>query len=267
MSFITTLDTFQKNGGTLSPEDQIILSSPDKITAIEQDSSYTLFAPIHPNLLSTPEAPDDMSSLIVASSTAIHSRIKTNHLVLFTSDKRAEAEQFVIDNPEHDLIHTTPAGYWLERLKLFNERSFGQVGTEVAYGFWNLAAARLVAQTQSDTITLFANMDNTTSTLWMLELVGLLGREDYNPTITLYANGANKDPIHTQKDAIKDLANPALIEWFNLLQEHDYKTDDETVRLHQLFEKYVKDNSSLQPQDIVGLRHTLTQETLAVLDL
>ncbi|NBX67089.1 MAG: hypothetical protein EBQ96_08850 [Proteobacteria bacterium] len=86
-------------------------------------------------------------------------------IVIFTSDRKKEAEAFVAANKGYALIHTTPAGKALEDLKLFDHMS-----PKLAYLFWFFLSARLIIENQMpDDVLFFGNPDNKTSTAYGIE--------------------------------------------------------------------------------------------------
>lgn len=208
------ISDFIKNSD--APEDLILGAAPDKIQRLLDDPSYRLFKPLATHLDNN-EFPYDLGSFLFAGATLVTgASAETNKLVLFTSDRRHEAENFVLENPDHDLIHTTPMGYYLEKLRLFEERSFGKLGAGPSYLFWNMAAAKLIAQTTSEHIKIFANKDNQTSTLWMLETPALA----HNPLPQSFEliDGSNTE--HHDRESILQFARPGLLEWNTLLSNY-----------------------------------------------
>jgi hypothetical protein len=223
--------------------DTILALSPEKRDAIEKSQFFMLMQQV----LDGTEAPYDIASLQIAfTPLLLREDATTKNLVLFTSDRREEAEKFVLDNPHHDLIHTTPMGYWLEKLRLFDKRSWGEAGTEVAYAAWNIASARLIKETQSPEITIIANPENQTSTLWMLEMLAL----QHNPIpqkFHVYTSSMQEEPVTLDREEILHLENPALLEWMCLMDDHITAPNDfglyQNLIEHELADKFLKDTS------------------------
>lgn len=91
-------------------------------------------------------------------------------LILFTSDRRNEAEQIYDSNPEnYVLIHKTPLGGIFEELRLFDD-----MPGDIAYLAWYIIAERLITENSPKQVTIVGNPENTTSTLWNFELPLLL---------------------------------------------------------------------------------------------
>ena len=93
--------------------------------------------------------------------------VRTPHQpVIFTSCRKAEAEDFVAANPGHALIHSTPAGAALEELRLFDQMSM-----KTAYLHWFYLSARFVVENAfPDNVLFFANHENPTSTAFGIEI-------------------------------------------------------------------------------------------------
>lgn len=233
------------------PEDKILANSPEKIAAFESEP----FFPLYQSFLDEPQEQVGLHSLLFRATSIIETAsAQTKNLVLFTSDRRAEAEQFVLDNPDHDLIHTTPMGYMLEKLKLFSQRDWGKLGSETAYAFWNMAAVRLINETTSKDIKVFANLENKSSTFWMLEVPCMRQNPDIQ-NIHIYAEHAGDTPDVLTRKQMRGFENPQLLEWLCLFQK-SFETDErlsQEVLNHPMGQKYLKD-TSLNANDLEAVR-------------
>lgn len=250
---ITAQDYFNEN---FSPEDRIIAQSPFKIEKILQSEVFTTLASTFKSQSIT------LYDLLILSGIALGLSANTSNLVLFTSDRREEAENFVLAQPEYDLIHTTPMGYALEMASLFNERACGKIGTELAYGFWNAASLKLVQNTQSNIITLIANLDNQTSTLWMLEILYLAAHRP-NQKIALYSGALDQAPEMLEASDLIKYINYDLLHWILALQESKFDVSSETVCQQNLWSKFLgKDIPPFEQGSLFELRYFLNTKNL-----
>ena len=87
--------------------------------------------------------------------------------VIFTSDRKTEAESFVAIEPDrYALIHSTPAGAALEELNLFDHMS-----SKLAYLHWFYLSARFVMENDwPQKVRFFGNFENKTSTAFGIEI-------------------------------------------------------------------------------------------------
>lgn len=220
-------------------EDRIIALCAAKQNAFRNCSAANVFS-LQPQLVTDPEYPQDIESVILGASMALKADAKTDKLVLFTSDQRDEAEKFVLNNPDHDLIHTTPMGYYLEKMRLFSDRSFGKVGTEAAYAFWNCAAAKLVSETTSKEVHIFANPENKLSTLWMLEVIALAQEDSPTERFVMHYKDQDK-PVILDKEGIKQHINPDLQTWYKALKANDFDPEHPDVAaVTSITRKYIE---------------------------
>ncbi len=91
---------------------------------------------------------------------------KNKTLILFTSDRRAEADTLYASDPKRfALIHQTPVGATLEKL-----RTFHHLPGQLAYLAWHICAADLIIRNKPKKVLIVGNPQNEFSTLWNFEL-------------------------------------------------------------------------------------------------
>jgi len=119
------------------------------------------------------------------------------HPVLFSTfpENQLRAEAFVNKNAETDIIYTTPGGWFLERLELFN-KDISPIDAELAHLAGYVMSIRFLLETQSEEITAFVDGAESFSTFRMVELAGIAAnpnikkvngrpKEDFNKAATL----------------------------------------------------------------------------------
>lgn len=160
--------------------------------------------------------------------------------IFFTStpyENRAKAEDIAGTSLKHDVIHTTPVGWFLERLELFND-DVSTIDGDIAYLPWYVAAIRyaMSGKPESGDVTIFMDEGDPTSTLYTVELYALLA----NKHIRTF-NG-------TDKWQYANMASPELIKYAESiltstsLNEHDEKVGG--LDLMTKFNRYADRTSS-----------------------
>ncbi len=130
--------------------------------------------------------------------------------LVFSGNDRFLAEQTAIENPTYELIHTTPMGWLLEELKLFDNR---KVTTQDAYTIWFTAGLKYIQQA-SGNITLICEATQTDISV----LFSTLPPENTFRSIELAAILAN-DKIPTINKIDKWLFEPLVTDNFDLYKE------------------------------------------------
>ena len=160
--------------------------------------------------------------------------------IFFTSnpyENRQKAEEIAGTSLDHDVIHTTPVGWFLERLELFND-DVSTIDGDIAYLPWYVAAIRyaLSGKPESGDVTIFMDDGDPTSTLYTVELYALLANQDIRTF-----NGIDKWQY-------ANMASPQLIKYAESilisksLNEHDENV--EGLSLMKKFNRYADRTSS-----------------------
>ncbi len=126
--------------------------------------------------------------------------IETDRAVYFSGVTQPQAENFVAQNPEFQLIHTRPAGAMLEMLSLFGDGN--DLTAEEAYQPWYVLAARY-AETAKGNITAFLDDPQPTKTFRSVELSILLANDNVT-TINQMAKSDFSNLVSAPQTSLKD---------------------------------------------------------------
>ncbi len=94
-----------------------------------------------------------------------------------TDENRQKAEQYVYENPQADVIHTTPGGWFLERLELFNPE-VSPLDYALAMMPWYIAALRFAAESPGNASIAFIDNSLPISTFRMIEIPALMNNQN-----------------------------------------------------------------------------------------
>jgi len=176
---------------------------------------------------------------------AATAKLTDNNLVMFSSTdtNRKHAENHVYEHPDCDVIHTTPAGWFLERLELFNEDVCG-LDYELAMIPWYIATIRFISENSSSATTAFIDKAKDVSTFRMIEIPALMANTKIQ-TI-------NKNPKHTLASEHRSY----FIDWVREIEQSRSAQDihNSSVPLSKTFKKKAH-NSSVRIDD--DLKHDL----------
>lgn len=131
------------------------------------------------NRLARPKERQSLANLFLgACEIASKSDIRTTNLALFASNvrNRRKAEAHVNEYIDADVIHTTPAGRFLEELRLFDP-DLSPLDAELAYIPIYIATLRLCQETTSPDIKAFVEEASEMSIFRMLEVAALYDNE------------------------------------------------------------------------------------------
>lgn len=176
--------------------------------------------------------------------------VATDQLVLYTSGRLDQVQVYVTQNPDHDYLHTTPAGYGLLCLNLYQT-----LGYEAGYLLGNVLSAKLVQETRSENVVLIADPQDQTSSLWTLEA----HCAQYNSGIERFqlCNGVLQQ-WHEDMGALKPYAHPHLLEWQRLLEDYlncECAETLENLQVHPLAQKYRLGDTPLKPDEMNRVRN------------
>lgn len=183
---------------------------------------------------------------------AEHADVSTTNLVLFSStlENQKRAEHYTNTNLDADLIHTTPAGFVLERLELFNQ-NLHIIDHDVSYLPWDILAFRLARETTSANVTAFVEGSIEASAFRMFEVPHLMA----NPHV-LTINGDNKIQA-------APLARQCGIELYSYIFEHGFEKACENLKDNTLLRKRLSKVESKETPDIERDQRTALWEQAA----
>ena len=144
---------------------------------LEADPMYGEYISLMQDLESpTPPSSDEIITRAI--DIALNAQVASDKAILFSgSDGMRQAEEFIFENPDFELVHTMPLGLMLEQIDLFGLADKGLVDENHVRIAWNIAGARVAGEASGDVRTFNTDNSSPDSTFRTVEIPYLLAND------------------------------------------------------------------------------------------